>query len=590
MVLNGLQRKIMGDLQQMLHEVNPYISQFKALLELPQDKVKDLKYYLTRKKLPKDQHKGIYNLPTSCDEVALIELKNGSTDSADFQVYLRGGGVRSISTENQAHDPLHFTLLFPKGTPGWTYGIITPKGRKITPTMWYNYQIQVREEKENGPFNTILRSKRLFQEYCCSGDYTIEVENLKYIKLHQKELRADKYFKVQDAIDIRENLQEVKKNMDKIVLPSTYKCSPRWYVLKFHDAMAICRSFGKPTLFLTMTANPKWPEITGSLHPGETSHDRPDLVARVFMMYVNEFMEAINKKGMLGRVKGLVGVIEFQKRGLPHLHCLTWLIGEDCPKQPQDWDKFISAEIPDKHTNPKLYELVDTFMVHGPCGHANPNCPCMEKGKCTKKYPKPLTKYSMVGSDGYPVYKRRSPKDGGRTIKKYITSQKKEMILDNSWIVEYNPALSLLLKTHVNVAIVESVGGISYLFLYFHKGSDRTVIEVANENDEVEKYLNGRYRSSSNAIWNIFGFKMHWMKPTVHRLPCHLPNEQSVFLHEGQDLEQALENKEKTELTQWFKLNQDDEEARQYFYVDILRYYLWDKKNKIYKKKTAMLC
>ena len=76
------------------------------------------------------------------------------------------------------------------------------------------------------------------------------------------------------------------------------------------------------------------------------------------------------------------------------------------------------------------------------------------------------------------------------------------------------------------------------------------------------------------------------MKPSVSRLPCHLPNEQSVFVHEDQDLEQALQSKEKTELTQWFKLNQDDPDARQYLYVDILRYYIYDKKNKVYKKRT----
>ncbi|KAG5347453.1 hypothetical protein C0989_011811 [Termitomyces sp. Mn162] len=33
----------------------------------------------------------------------------------------------------------------------------------------------------------------------------------------------------------------------------------------FQDSMAICRNFGKPDLFLTMTANPKWSEIEEAL-------------------------------------------------------------------------------------------------------------------------------------------------------------------------------------------------------------------------------------------------------------------------------------------------------------------------------------
>ena len=109
---------------------------------------------------------------------------------------------------------------------------------------------------------------------------------------------------------------------------------------------------------------------------------------------------------------------------------------------------------------------------------------------------------------------------------------------------------------------MESIGGISYLFLYFHKGSDRTVIECKNDNDEVEKYLNARFRTSSQSTWNIFGFKMHHMKPTVNCKPCHLPNEQTVFVAEDQDVEEAKQKKETTELTAWFVLNQQDPEAR----------------------------
>jgi len=50
----------------------------------------------------------------------------------------------------------------------------------------------------------------------------------------------------------------------------------------FQDAMVICRHFHKPNLFLTMTVNPKWPEILYSLFPGQTDTDHPDIVSWVF--------------------------------------------------------------------------------------------------------------------------------------------------------------------------------------------------------------------------------------------------------------------------------------------------------------------
>ena len=40
-----------------------------------------------------------------------------------------------------------------------------------------------------------------------------------------------------------------------------------------------------------MTANPKWPEIVNSLAHGQTVDDRPDLVARVFKMKMDELIE-----------------------------------------------------------------------------------------------------------------------------------------------------------------------------------------------------------------------------------------------------------------------------------------------------------
>ena len=48
------------------------------------------------------------------------------------------------------------------------------------------------------------------------------------------------------------------------------------------NSLAISRRYGVADLFITMTANPKWPEILNALFPGQTPTDRPDLVSRVF--------------------------------------------------------------------------------------------------------------------------------------------------------------------------------------------------------------------------------------------------------------------------------------------------------------------
>lgn len=81
-------------------------------------------------------------------------------------------------------------------------------------------------------------------------------------------------------------------------------------------------------------------------------------------------------------------VIEFQKRGLPHAHMLVWLHPNDKPKSPAQIDKLVSAEIPDKDTDPECYEAVKNYMIHGPCGKDFSYSSCMANGKCTRHFPK----------------------------------------------------------------------------------------------------------------------------------------------------------------------------------------------------------
>ena len=68
----------------------------------------------------------------------------------------------------------------------------------------------------------------------------------------------------------------------RIILSSIYSGGDRSMQQLYQDSMAIMRHFGRPTLFITFTANPKWKAIVDELLPEQIAVDRPDLVARVF--------------------------------------------------------------------------------------------------------------------------------------------------------------------------------------------------------------------------------------------------------------------------------------------------------------------
>lgn len=64
---------------------------------------------------------------------------------------------------------------------------------------------------------------------------------------------------------------------------------------QYQNAMVINRHLSKPSLFITMTANPGWPEIKRELLLSQTAFDRPDLVSRVFHLKVRFLLADLKK-------------------------------------------------------------------------------------------------------------------------------------------------------------------------------------------------------------------------------------------------------------------------------------------------------
>lgn len=158
----------------------------------------------------------------------------------------------------------------------------------------------------------------------------------------------------------------------------------------YQDAISIVRQLGKPDLFITITCNPNWPEITRELLPGQTPNDRNDIVVRVFKLKRDAICRDIFKNGIFGKVVGYVRSDEFQKRGLPHSHLLIILDQADKPSSTADYDSIVSAQLPDPETEPILFKSVSQHMMHGPCGPGFPDASCM-KERC-KGGPKECSK------------------------------------------------------------------------------------------------------------------------------------------------------------------------------------------------------
>lgn len=342
-------------------------------------------------------------------------------------------------------------------------------------------------------------------------------------------MRADLYNGLADALTSEDfNLEALGK---KFILPSSFM------VKLYQDAMAIVRHYGKPYLLIAFTANPKWADIQNELLPGQTAIGRPDIVARVFNLKVRQLLKDLKKKkGIFGRYKGLVRTIEYQKRGLPHVRLLLFLGNEHGKFDTSSHiDEIISAELPYKNTHPDLYKVVTGNMKHGPCGKANPSSPSMivdafGNKTCSKGFPKDYQPENIRNENGYPLYRRRF--DGKSHVIRDPINRSHEYHMFNCWVVPYNPYLSGKYKAHINVEICGSIKAIKYVNKYIYKGSDKTTVEIENEkNDEIKKYLNGRYISPVEAMWKINEYPMHEEDSCVYQLPVHLPGEQPVVFY-----------------------------------------------------------
>uniref|UniRef100_A0A803NJP1 ATP-dependent DNA helicase n=1 Tax=Cannabis sativa TaxID=3483 RepID=A0A803NJP1_CANSA len=479
-----------------------------------------------------------------------------------------------------------YPLIHPYGEDGYRLRIpfrgvteITPETKQLTMLQYYSFRFQQRLNEGH----TLLRAGRLLQQYIVDSYMAIEEERFHYVRKYQNKLRTHLYSGLMDAIHRGDS--DCTKVGKSIILPSSHTWGPRYRAQNYQDAMAICKWAGYPDLFLTFTCNPKWPEIQDMLNliGQKDDENRVDIICRVFHIKLYQLMQDLKREQPFGKIIACIYTIEFQKRGLPHAHILLFLHPTVKNPSAAHIDKIISAEIPNINVDPDGYNAVKKFMIHGPCGKLNTKSPCMMKDKCTKHFLKKFNDKTTIDTDSFPIYKRR---DTG------IRVEKKNILLDNRYVVPYHRNLIVKFDAHINVELCNYSRSIKYLFKYVHKGSDRTTATVESIDntegiDEIKTYLDCRYISATEACWRIFQFDIHYRKPLVERLPFHLPGEHTVIFGEDKCPENVLGTPgvDKTKFTELLKTNKNNEDARELTYSDFPTCWVWNSKDKIWTRR-----
>jgi Helitron helicase-like domain at N-terminus len=282
-----------------------------------------------------------YNLPTTQHELAAIIPNDTHTRSNSREIIIRprGGGLMRVSECHPAYFSLHFSLLSPCGQLSWEPnmpcnpilpdehdGIDTAQQtrKRKCKTMMFAKYVQFRSHPRPSHIESdhLFRARLLFQEWLVLTWAAIEHCRLTWIHDHQRQIHAELYSGLMDAVHEGMDAGSIGR---RVVLPSSVTSSPRYMQKNLQNALALLRRFGGSDLFITFTANPHWPEIENALLPGQKASDQPNLIAHVFHLKFKSFLADKTENEIFDRTVGYVYTIEYQKRGLPHVHIILFL-------------------------------------------------------------------------------------------------------------------------------------------------------------------------------------------------------------------------------------------------------------------------
>ncbi|XP_044588727.1 uncharacterized protein LOC123267905 [Cotesia glomerata] len=262
-------------------------------------------------KTPAGEYIRRFNAPVA-DDVAGI-MVGDRTGAREIVIRRRNNNFQFIADTHRSYDALQYPLIFWKGQDGYSINIKqrdpvsgAETNKNVSSKDYYAYRLMIRR----GLDNVILRFRELCQQFLVDIYAKIEGERLRYLRYNKLKLRVEEYIHLRDAIVNNADAAEIGNS---VILPSSYVGSPRHMQEYIQDALTFVREYGRPCLFITFTCNPKWPEFTSLLLPGQNAIHRHDITARVFRQKLKSLINFITKSYVFGPTRCWLYSVEWQK-------------------------------------------------------------------------------------------------------------------------------------------------------------------------------------------------------------------------------------------------------------------------------------
>ena len=290
-------------------------------------------------------------------------------------------GVQFATMNDAFNLPMRYPLLFAYGEMFW--GAFVKEVTGLDYLDYLRFALRHRRDPSDSrrvEFNPLLDLGTLSQQFICEGLY--EAQKLYAASNSIRKLTSTTAGAAAAALGSG-SVDGIKK---KTILARDYQKTMSYRARKFKDSVALFRKHGSPDLFITMTCNPNWAEFNDPHNPCLNAQN-PAYVAAVFNAKVEELIREINS-GLFGPVAAHVRSVEYQSRGLPHVHILVALKGDHKIVTPAQVDQVISAELP--AVNEPARGVVVTHNMHT-CRKQCVSKPC--------KFPCPVAGETVIDDD-----------------------------------------------------------------------------------------------------------------------------------------------------------------------------------------------
>ncbi len=342
-----------------------------------------------------------------------------------------------------------FPWLFPTGVGGFR-GTYHPQ--KISPSIYFRYRFYNRNAQWRTDITYLLHSAAMSDILALKQSIGV------YMKMRKPSVLSQGGVPLTVA-DVKHSCSNPNITETSYMFMKKIRGTVAYFKNALYNVLAMFRSLGPPTIFMTLSADDlHWPEL-GMLLENISYDEAQQKNSFMSSMRHNPLMTAIHferrfkalmkhvihaKHKPLGNVKDWFIRVEFQNRGSCHYHMFLWVDGipsavSDDPRLLSYISQVIHTDIPSQADDPELYQLVRRLQTHSHSQYCRPT----SRSICRFGFPKKVCEETIILSHSV------ASAQNGRF---YETKRSADAVYINS----YNPTILRHFRSNMDIQIINN--------------------------------------------------------------------------------------------------------------------------------------